>query len=822
MGQFAHVPAGVIDLRAYALELKEGAVSNPTAQIAEPQPIGGNGAGNNHVRSIAISQFAHERATTPVTTGPVSWSDVLAMHSKHVIRESKSGPMIGGNALTGARLDANVLSRSIIQVDVDSEGEKDKTTGRLVKVTRRAPSIYLTAPLISEFEWVANSTHGHELGIGAVKYRITILPDRDILPDEHVAVLEAIDELVKGLSDRAAWPFSQGFYLPSCPAAAAQDAFAVYNKGRPLPVDEFVARGLQIIAARQQLPAQAVPNTGASSGTLPETPYNCSMVKSMLAAIPASVDRPTWRCVVFAIRSLNWSSGEQLARTWSQSCQAKWVPSDFDAVWSSYDPNRPNAITYGTLNHLARAHGYVSTLVANVQFDGKGADVANGKLFADTYRHRLLHVHETGEWLQFDPQSGWLKTAPREEERAAKAVVQFLRDEAARQLAAGVEEEKIRKLIRHIENSSRAPNLRAMIEMAKSEPGMTRQASEFDADPMLLGVSNGVLNLRNGQLRLPSPDLMVSKRCNVGYDSSATCPRFDQFMLEIQPYPDVRAFLQRLAGYWLTGDTSAQMFAFLFGTGCNGKSVFTELMAWLLGDYARKIATELLMQHQRNPQGPSPDIVALKGARLAYASETEEGQRIAAARIKELTGGDTLSGRVPYGKADICFQPTHKLLIVGNHKPEISDTSHGMWRRVMLLGFEQTIPAGNRDTHLLEKLKAEGPGILNWALAGLRAWRASGLQPPASVRDATASYRDDQDTLGEWLTERCQVGTSFTAAKHKVYLDYTHWAKTNGHAPMSQSRLTRRLNERGCKLQPDKRTIVGAALKYGHPFEPYP
>ena len=541
----------------------------------------------------------------------------------------------------------------------------------------------------------------------------------------------------------------------------------------------------------------------------------------MLAAIPASEKRTTWRPAIWAVRSLGWAAGEQLTRDWSMTSLADYQPADFNRVWSDYKPHRADAIHFGTLEHLALAHGYSgSSVVKASQFDGKGADVANGRLFAEQNRNKLLHIHETGDWLQFDPRTGWLTAEPMEEERAAKAVVAYLRADAARQLAAGVEEDKVRKLLRHIENSSRAPNLRAMIDMAKSEPGMTRQASEFDADPMLLGLTNGVLDLRTGQLRAPSPDLLVSKRGNVAYDPSATCPRFDLFMSEVQPNPDVRNFLQRLAGYWLTGDTSAQTFGFLSGTGSNGKGVFTELMAWLLGDYATKIATEMLMQHQRNPQGPSPDIVSLKGVRLAYASETEEGQRFAAARIKELTGGDTLNGRVPYGKKNVCFRPTHKLLISGNHKPEISDMSHGMWRRVMLIGFEVTITESNCDPDLLGKLKGEGSGILNWALTGLRAWRGSGMQTPKAVQDATSAYRDDQDVLGEWLSERCHVGATLTAIKTKVYLDYHHWAKSNGHAPMSQTRLTRRLNDRELKLQRDKRTVMGVALKFAHPFEP--
>jgi putative DNA primase/helicase len=282
----------------------------------------------------------------------------------------------------------------------------------------------------------------------------------------------------------------------------------------------------------------------------------------------------------------------------------------------------------------------------------------------------------------------------------------------------------------------------------------------------------------------------------------------------VQPDEDVRLFLRRLMGYCLTGCVDEQVFAFLYGHGANGKSVFVEIVAWLLGDYAHKIPTEMLMQHQRNPQGPSPDIVSLKGVRFAYANETEEGRRLAEARIKELTGGDKLTGRVPYGKADISFWPSHKLIIVGNHKPMITDTSAGMWRRPMLTPFDQTIPEAKRDPRLLEVLRAEGPGILNWMLAGLQEWRKNGLQIPTRIKAATAAYRDEQDVLGDWIAENCNTGPSCSVQKKVLYADYGSWTDRNGHGRFSQTKLTQRLNDRGYELSKDRRTVIGLSLKW--------
>jgi putative DNA primase/helicase len=235
-------------------------------------------------------------------------------------------------------------------------------------------------------------------------------------------------------------------------------------------------------------------------------------------------------------------------------------------------------------------------------------------------------------------------------------------------------------------------------------------------------------------------------------------------------------------------------------------------MAWLLGDYAHKIPTEMLMHHQRNPQGPSPDIVSLKGRRFVYANETEEGRRLAEARVKDLTGGDTLTGRVPYGKADITFRPTHKLIVVGNHKPDITDTSFGMWRRVALVPFDVTIPQAKRDRNLLETLRRKSPGILNALLRGLRDWSSNGLRIPPKIEAVTAAYRDEQDILAGWIRESCVTGIAYSVRKSDLYANYVEWAKRSGHMPLSQGKLTRRLNDRGYTLAADKRTVNGTDL----------
>jgi len=466
-----------------------------------------------------------------------------------------------------------------------------------------------------------------------------------------------------------------------------------------------------------------------------------------------------------------------------------------------------------TLGLSKKALDEYTVMLTEKNMSGLGGDITNGKYFAIVNRGKMVFVPELGGWLVFDESAGWIIAPYGEAERAAKAIIQRMRERAAELYKEEPEGSRTKRLMAHIERSSKMPKIRDMIDAAKSEPGMTKSLNDFDADPMQLGLGNGVWDLQKGRLLPISPECLVTKRCSVSYDAAETCPEFDKYFAEVQPDSAIRGFLQRFAGYLLTGSVDEQVFVFFYGLGANGKSVFIELLAWLMGDYSRKIPTEMLMQHQRSPQGPSPDIVALKGIRVAHANETDEGRRLAEARVKEMTGGDTLTGRVPYAKADITFQPTHKIIIVGNHKPEIADTSNGMWRRVLLINWDTTIPDNRQDKQLLEKLKTEGPGILNWALQGCRQWKQNGLQVPEQIRAATEEYRDEQDIIGEWLAEDCNMGFGRTEEKKRLYIAYQRWTRINGHYPLAQGRLTRRLNERGYKLQRDKRTVAGLALK---------
>lgn len=440
------------------------------------------------------------------------------------------------------------------------------------------------------------------------------------------------------------------------------------------------------------------------------------------------------------------------------------------------------------------------------------ADIKNGMLFRDQNRGKLLYIDDTGDWLRFTSDVGWISAEPKAAEAGAKEVAKGLALKAAEAFKVDPTSSRAKQMLSEATRSSKAPNVRAMIDMSKSESGMTALLNDFDADHWLLGVKNGVLDLRTGGLLSISPDMRVSKRCNVVFDTDADCPNFKKYLQEVVPDSECRLFLQRWCGYMLTGEVSEQKMLFLYGSGRNGKSVFIELLAGLLGDYSRKVQTEMLMRQHRSPQGASPDIVGLHGRRLIYCNETTEGRHLDDARIKDLTGGDTLVGRVPYAKADIQFQPTHKLIIAGNHKPVITDNSFGLWRRLILFPFSETIAEGAVDKNLLKTLKGEMSGVLNWALVGLLEWKTSGLMVPNALEKATSAYRRDQDFLEDWLDEHCEIGSNHSAKKADLYAAYKGWCKENGCRELSQKRFSRQLTEKMYTTASDNRTIAGLQL----------
>jgi putative DNA primase/helicase len=260
------------------------------------------------------------------------------------------------------------------------------------------------------------------------------------------------------------------------------------------------------------------------------------------------------------------------------------------------------------------------------------------------------------------------------------------------------------------------------------------------------------IDLETGIDRPPNPLDYHTKITAVAAASPGTpCPMWLAFLNTVTASnAELIAFLKRFLGYCLTGYVTEHSLLFLFGTGGNGKGVFTSTVTEILGDYAIVAPMEMFLDSrvERHPT----EIAKLRGARLVVAHETQSGRRWDESKIKTLTGGDKLTGRFMRGDF-FDFKPTHKFIIAGNHKPSFRTVDEAIRRRFLLVPFTVCIPKSDRDPKLAEKLRAEWPAILRWMVDGCLEWRRCGLMIPEVVRKATEDYLADQDSLGQWVEE---------------------------------------------------------------------
>jgi putative DNA primase/helicase len=387
--------------------------------------------------------------------------------------------------------------------------------------------------------------------------------------------------------------------------------------------------------------------------------------------------------------------------------------------------------------------------------------------------------------------------------------------------AAALPDKDKDQLVRHAQRSESRQGIANMLELAKSEAEIVIRHDDLDADPWLLNVLNGTLDLRTGVLRPHHVSDLITKLAPVEFDPTAKAPQFLRFLTRVLAGDEETIrFLQRFIGYCLTGDTREQVLLFLHGLGANGKSTLIEAIRWMLGDLAKTMDFSTLTIRKQEG-GPRPDLAALVGARAAIASEVEDGSRLAEVVVKQLTGGEVISCRSLY-QEPFEFRPTFKVLLAANHRPAIRGTDLAIWRRVCMVPFSVTIPENERDAELPQKLRAELPGILNWALEGCRAWQSGGLAPPASVRAATDEYRQSMDTLGAFIAERCSTAfADGNAGASDLFRAYDSWAKENGEHALGSRKFGEKLLEKGFRREHTARgnRYFGIMLKDREGFE---
>ncbi len=380
------------------------------------------------------------------------------------------------------------------------------------------------------------------------------------------------------------------------------------------------------------------------------------------------------------------------------------------------------------------------------------------------------------------------------EASAANKLLAVAPEDPSALAAKAAAEAKLRWAIR----SQGARMLENAVKLAASDETIAVAHAQLDADPWALNCSNGTIDLRTGDLRAHRRGDLITRLAPVAYDAKATCPTWDAFVERAMGGDlELVAYLRRIVGYALTGSTREHVLAFFFGGGANGKSTFTGIIQRLLGDYAGPAARGLLFR-SRGDRHPT-ELAALHGKRFVVCAEIDSGASFDEALVKDLTGGDVISARRM--REDFwSFAPTHKLFINGNHKPTVRGDDDGIWRRLRLVPFTVTIPAEERDKLLPDKLAAELPGILAWAVRGALEWQRDGLGDPPAVVSATSNYREESDTLGQFFDDALVFEAEGKIARAELQRVYATWCTEGGYDhPAGPKKVAERLRGNGAK-----------------------
>src|ERR1017187_5513713 len=413
-----------------------------------------------------------------------------------------------------------------------------------------------------------------------------------------------------------------------------------------------------------------------------------------------------------------------------------------------------------------------------------GQQPARAYLLSETGAAELMAARLAGEWHYVPERDTWIRwngkcwafdSGAVKLVGLSKLVAHEFLAEARRALEN--DDASAERLSRFAATAQKRNFRKNVVDLLKSEPGIPIRFAEFDKDPFLLNCQNGTLDLRLGVLREHRREDKITRILPWVFDADAVCPRWDRFLIEVLPDVATIAFAQRLVGYCLTGDTSEHVVVFLFGRGANGKSVFLNTLLLLLGEYATQAPTSMLIASpgERHPT----ELVTLYARNLVVCAEVPGGKAWNEELIKSISGGDVISARGM--REDFwTFRPTHKLLISGNHRPIVRGQDDGIWRRWRLLPFERTIAEADRDPELTEKLVAEMPGILAWAVRGCIAWQGNRLQPSSKVLMATADYRSESDRLGPFVDECCMLDPQASIPRASLYRSYKQWSDAQG------------------------------------------
>lgn len=463
----------------------------------------------------------------------------------------------------------------------------------------------------------------------------------------------------------------------------------------------------------------------------------------------------------------------------------KYDPVDCDKKFDDCLRNNRGDVTFRTIMHLAGATKVDKAKSFNC------TDLGNAQRLVSQHGDKIRFCFAWKKWLVWDGKTGSIDNNG-QILRLAKATVHNIYREAYE----SNDPEMRGKLGKWGAKSQAKEKIMAMVSLAESESGIPISPNELDTNPYLLNCLNGTIDLKTGDLKPHDPKNFITKIIRVEYDPAAQCPQWLEFLETIFTWNyDLIQFIQRAIGYSLTGDVSEQCLFLLHGMGGNGKSTLLNITGALLGDYAQTATFDTFLA-KKEERSVNNDIARMQGKRFVSAIEAEGERRLSEVLIKQLTGGDAVTARFLFAEF-FEFSPQFKIWLACNHKPIIRGSDHAIWRRIRLIPFTVTIPEAKRDKHLTEKLRAELPGILAWAVQGCLEWQKVGLKTPDEVRNATIDYQGDMDTIGAFISECCILTPEVKAKASDIYSAYKEWCATGGEYALSQRSFGLRLTEKG-------------------------
>ncbi|MFZ5499692.1 MAG: phage/plasmid primase, P4 family [Pseudomonadota bacterium] len=555
--------------------------------------------------------------------------------------------------------------------------------------------------------------------------------------------------------------------------------------------------------AQALIDAGIVATTAMNGANAPVDKTDWSPLAGKSVLIWPDRDKPGWEYATQAAQAIL-SAG-------AKSCFILYPPEEAAEGWDAADAIAEGFDVAAFLAHGPRlqVHDVADDAEPVVGSDESvwGTEDALALSFTRRYHRDWRYVAAWGKWLVWDGQR-WRT----EDTLAATDLIRSV----CRQTAVRADNPKVAAKL------ASASTVSGVERLARADRRHAATTDEWDADPWLLNTPGGVVDLKTGRMR---PHERADRMTKI---TTATprgeCPQWTAFLSDITGGDvELQFYLQRMVGYCLTGVTSAHALFFLYGTGANGKSVFANVVASILGDYASTAPMDTFVE-TRGDRHPT-DLAGLRGARFVTAIETEQGRRWNESKVKAITGGDKISAR--FMRQDFFeFFPQFKPVVVGNHKPAIRNIDEAMKRRLHLIPFTVTIPPEKRDGHLTEKLLAERDGILAWAVTGCLAWQREGLNPPACVQAATDEYFEAEDAIGQWIEERCLLANTHREGVSELFSDWREWAERAGEYVGSVKRFSELMATRKfekCRLTGGARGFAGITLRpkpYGHGY-PY-